>query len=65
MNLWRVNDGLNAGLLDNPSGNPNIPAEIFNYTPEMVISSPLIDVSSSSGSQDLRVESVISLPPIF
>lgn len=58
MNLWRVNDGLN-------SANPDNPAEIFNYTPEMVIGNAFFGLTSSSTNAGYTVESVTSLPPVY
>lgn len=43
-------------------GNNNV-AETINYIPEMVIGGPFFNFSSSGN--DLKIESLISLPPIF
>jgi hypothetical protein len=60
MNLWRVNDGLNAGTTGNPAGNPGTPAEVFNYIPAMVVGTPFFN----SG-QTYTVESVKTMPPVY
>jgi hypothetical protein len=63
MNLWRTNDGINSDLPTNQTGTQTIPAEEFNYTPEMVIGNPFFN--QSNGSQDYTVDSVITLPPVY
>lgn len=55
INLLRINGGLNTAA---PAGPP---AEIFNYTPAMVIGGPFFNAPPGQGSLD----SLISLPPVF
>lgn len=55
VNLLRINGGLNTAA---PAGPP---AEIFNYTPAMVIGGPFFNAPPGQGSLD----SLISLPPVF
>lgn len=50
-----------ASAAPGESANGNI-AEVFNFTPEMILGGPFFNPSTSNAN---RVESLISLPPVF
>lgn len=45
------------------TANPSCATEVVNYTPAMVIGGPFFDPPASSGS--LKIQSLVSLPPVF
>lgn len=61
VNLLRVNGDVASAAAGEDSGSGNI-AEVFNYTPEMVIGGGFFN--SPIGNK-YKIESLISLPPVF
>jgi len=61
VNLLRVNGDEASAAPGEASGSSNI-AEVFNFTPEMVIGGGFFN---SGGGNKYKIESLISLPPVF
>ena len=61
VNLLRVNGDVASAPAGESSGSGNI-AEVFNFTPEMVIGGGFFN---SPVSNKYKIESLISLPPVF
>lgn len=61
VNLLRVNGDVASAAAGEGSGSGNI-AEVFNYTPEMVIGGGFFN---SPVGNKYKIESLISLPPVF
>lgn len=62
INLMRINGDLSAAPDNETTGSPNI-AESINYVPAMVIGGPFFTQTSNNLSP--KINSLISLPPIF
>lgn len=61
INLFRVNGDIASAPPNEPSTSPNI-AEVFNFTPDMVAGGGFFN--STTGSSG-KIESLVSLPPVF
>jgi hypothetical protein len=57
VNFVRVNGDINSS--------PPVIAEVINYTPDMVVGGPFFTPTPAGGSTSLKVQSLISLPPVF
>lgn len=61
VNLLRVNGDAATATVGEDAGSGNI-AEVFNFTPEMLIGGPFFNQSSNNG---FKIQSITNLPPIF
>lgn len=61
VNLVRANGDVNSAVPNEAASSANI-AEVFNFTPEMVVGGGFFN---SAGSTSNKIQSLISLPPVF
>lgn len=61
VNLLRIPGDVATATPGEAAGSANI-AEVFNYTPEMILGGPFFNPTSTNAS---KIESLISLPPVF
>jgi hypothetical protein len=61
INLLRINGNVDSATLGEAPNSGNI-AEVFNFTPDMVIGGGFFNTTGGSAG---KIESIISLPPVF